>query len=94
METESGACEKTQPASPIESAFGGLRTELDELEKRLGKLIERIEPVLGPSMPGNDQGCAKEEGGVGDITARVRNITGEIQSHINRVNNVISRLEV
>ncbi len=93
MASTEGGCEAQAP-TPIYSAFGGLRTEMDELDRRLTLLIERISPILGPSLPRNDQDCPKEEGGGSDITGKIRGFQSNIQGYINSIDNAISRLEI
>jgi len=84
----------TQAPSAIESAFGGLRTEMDELDRRLSHLIERISPILGPALPTKGDLAGEERASGSDIAGKVRGIQNNIQSHINSINDAIQRLEV
>jgi hypothetical protein len=83
-------------SAPIRSTVDALYGDLEQLDVRLNKLIERLGPILGP-----DTRTATPNGGVlsekalqSELASRLDGLTVQIHRILRNVNDVHDRLEL
>lgn len=89
---ESTFKEPARETPPIERASNMLTSALDEFEQQLDGLIRRIDSVMGPAQPVNEDGMLKgslEQSGMADFiganASRVRSLTNIMADVTRRV---------
>jgi hypothetical protein len=81
--------------SPHQGAMGRLEEEINVFGKRLGQLLERLEPV---SCPGSRAKAAESNAAipppVAPVVAHADRLTGYVRDHIEAVENALDRLAI
>lgn len=87
-----GGTQAPVPApSPVMSAQQHLDDATNGLHMAITALQERLQPVLGPSQPGND---SVNPGPPSSVAMRIAQSAGSVNAAISRLSDILNRLEI